>query len=98
VRVPNKFTDAEKRYATIAAQSDLNRPLVLTRCQAAVMCGISTQTLDAWVRKSVLPPPLPGTRRWSRVAIERALIGELVTPPADIHSSPFEEWKRSNAH
>jgi hypothetical protein len=31
---------------------------------------------DAWVKKGVVPGPIPGTRRWSKLAIVRALAGE----------------------
>jgi len=71
---------------------------VLTRPEAAKMCTISVQTFDAWVRKGILPGPIPGTRRWSRIAIERALAGDPVASTADISPSPFEQWKRRDAH
>jgi len=74
-----------------------NWPLVLTRFEAAEMCRISVGTFDDWVRKGILPRPIPGTRRWSRTAIERALSGEVVAAPAEAQSSPFEEWKRRRA-
>jgi hypothetical protein len=73
-------------------------PAVLTRPEAAKMCRISVQTFDAWVRREILPGPIPGTRRWSRIAIEHALAGDIVTSTGDIHLSPFEQWKRRNAH
>jgi predicted DNA-binding transcriptional regulator AlpA len=49
-----------------------NWPLVLTRSQAAAVIGISVSTFDGWVRKGILPAPIAGTRRWSRVTIEGA--------------------------
>jgi hypothetical protein len=61
------------------------------------MCRISVHTFDAWVRKGILPATIPGTRRWSRKAIERALAGDVVTSPTDARPSPFEEWKGRNA-
>lgn len=78
--------------------STFDWPLVLTRCEAAAMCRISVQTFDEWVRKEILPGPIPGTRRWSRLAIERALAGETATSPAQVPLSPFEEWKHRNAN
>jgi len=78
--------------------ADDNWPTVLTRPEAAEMCRISVQTFDTWVRKAILPGPIPGTRRWSRIAIERALAGDVVASTADIRPSPFEQWKRRNAH
>jgi predicted DNA-binding transcriptional regulator AlpA len=72
-----------------------NWPLVLTRQQCADMCRISTSTFDAWVRKKILPGPIRGTRRWSRIAIEHALAGEAAT--AEPLRSPFEQWSRASA-
>jgi predicted DNA-binding transcriptional regulator AlpA len=75
-----------------------NWPLVLTRREAATMCKISVQTFDAWIRKGLLPRPMAGTRRWSRAAVELALTGGAVAPLVDSQHSPFEQWKRRNAH
>jgi hypothetical protein len=72
--------------------------LTLTRSKAAALCGISVQTFDTWVRKGIVQPALRGTRRWSRVAIERALAGELAATPSGESYSAFEEWKRNDAN
>jgi hypothetical protein len=72
-----------------------NWPLVLTRLEAAEMCHISVYTLDACVRKGILPKPIHGTRRWSRIAIEQALSGNTVAPKVE---SPFQQWRRAHAH
>lgn len=73
-------------------------PLALTRAQAADLCHLSLTGFDSWVRRGIVPSPIPGTRRWSRVALERAIAGEQ---PAAVsvndNLSPFEQWKRSNA-
>jgi hypothetical protein len=75
-----------------------NWPLVLTRREAAEMSAISVQTFDVWVRKGILPGPIAGTRRWSRVTIEVALSGGHVAVPSESDQSPFQQWKRHNAH
>lgn len=76
-----------------------NSPLVLTRPEAAALCRISAATFDSWVRRGVVPKPIVGTRRWSRVAIERALCGDHSVPAAtNDNLSPFEAWKRQHAH
>jgi len=99
VRRPSKFTEADLRRAIRTnRQANDNWPPVLARPEAAEMCRISVQTFDSWVRKGVLPGPIPGTRRWSRVAIERSLAGGVVAKIATDHPSPFEQWKRGNAH
>lgn len=79
-------------------QANDNRPLVLTRREAAQMRRISLQTFDLWVRKGILPGPIWGTRRWSRDVIERRLAGGVVDLLANNQPSPFEQWKCGNAH
>jgi hypothetical protein len=50
------------------------------------------------VRKGVVPGPLVGTRRWSRLALERAPCGDMAAPVANNDNvSPFEAWKRQHA-
>lgn len=71
-----------------------NYPPVLTRQQAAAMCGLTPSGFDAWVRKGIAPPPIAGTRRWSRDAILAHLNGAVsVTAGVD----PFEAWEAANA-
>jgi predicted DNA-binding transcriptional regulator AlpA len=71
-------------------------PLSLSREQAAKLCGISVRTFDEWVRKNILPKPIPGTRRWSRLSIEYAL-GQDAVANVSGQPSPFEAWKHHNA-
>jgi predicted DNA-binding transcriptional regulator AlpA len=71
---------------------------VLRRSEVAEMCSISVQTVDMWVRKSIIPGPIAGTRRWSRSAIERRLASQdAASSPID-QLSPFEQWKRHSAN
>jgi hypothetical protein len=77
----------------IKAAND-NYPMVLTRCEAASMCKISLSTFDNWVRRGVLPRPLPGTHRWSRFMIEQKLTGGSTDGAS---GSYFATWKESNA-
>jgi hypothetical protein len=72
--------------------------LTVTRYEAAMLCGISVHTFDEWISKGILPRPIRGTRRWSRAAIERALVGGLPLPLTENGLSAFEQWKRANAH
>ncbi|WP_416356354.1 helix-turn-helix transcriptional regulator [Aureimonas phyllosphaerae] len=67
--------------------------LILTRQQAADLLGISVSTFDKWVRKGAAPAALPGTRRWSRAALEHAMGGEDTRAKADDPESVYEAWK-----
>ncbi len=49
-------------------------PRVLSRDEAAMYCGCeSVSTFDSWVRKGIIPRPIPGTTKWDRRAIDDAL-------------------------
>lgn len=39
-------------------------PLCLTRAEVAELCRIEDSVVPDWVRKGIIPPPMPGTRRW----------------------------------
>jgi hypothetical protein len=72
--------------------------LALTRPKAAKLCNLTPAGFDAWVKKGIVPGPIPGTRRWSKLAIVRALAGEtnpIVVNPDD-PESVYEDWKRRN--
>lgn len=71
-----------------------NYPLVLTRGEAADMCRLTPSGFDAWVRKGIVPPALPGTRRWSRDAIRDAVNGGR---HVDVELDPFEQWEAERA-
>jgi len=69
-------------------------PLTLTRAQAAKLCGLSPPGFDAWVRKGIVPPPIPGTHRWSKEALRAALAGKPDAVVVEL--DPFEQWLRDN--
>lgn len=73
--------------------------LALTREQAAALCELSPSGFDVWVRKGIVPGPVKGTRRWSRVALSRALAGVVEGPngSADDPEAIFAEWLKANA-
>ena len=74
------------------------QPRGLTREQAAVYCGCSTPgAFDRWVRDGLVPGPIPGTHRWDRLAIDRALdkLSGIESLGGE-QLSPFEAWKREN--
>jgi len=73
-----------------------NWPPILTRSEAAAMCRLTPTGFSSWVRRGIVPGPIPGTRRWSRAAIETSLSGEGTTTA--VEQSPFEAWKAGRAH
>lgn len=44
-------------------------PRLIGRKEAAAYCGISPTCFSMWVARGIMPPTLPGTRRWDRRAI-----------------------------
>jgi predicted DNA-binding transcriptional regulator AlpA len=97
-RYPFRGASHQRRRQQVGRSGRINWPLVLTRTEVAAMCRISVWTFDNWVEKKILPKPILGTRRWSRIAIERALADQVVPSTAEMLPSPFEEWKHRNAH
>jgi len=74
-------------------------PRGLTRDQAAAYAGCrSLSTFSDWIRRGLLPGPIPTTRIWDRRAIDAAL-DRLSGLQANLVVSPLEEWKaRRRAH
>lgn len=71
-------------------------PRGLTREQAAEYCGCETvEAFQTWVRRGIVPGSIPGTARWDRKAIDRALDRRsgLVNDPA----GSFDDWAASHA-
>ena len=91
--------------AAAARESELIRPSIameprgLTRCQAAAYAGCqSLSTFNDWIRRGILPGPIPRTHTWDRRAIDAAL-DRLSGLQATLAPSPLEEWKaRRRAH
>lgn len=73
--------------------------LSLTRIEAAKLCGLTPSGFDGWVRRGIVPPPIMGTKRWSRVQLERALAGQSWVPPESCATSAeqgkdnYEAWR-----
>jgi hypothetical protein len=76
-------------------------PRGITRQQAAdYCCGGNLSTFDVWVRRGIVPGPIPGTKRWDRKAIDAALdkVSELIpicgtpqSPQAEADAA-LQEW------
>ena len=48
-------------------------PRGITKADAAAYLNISPDTFDDWRARGIVPPPIPGTHRWDRVAIDDRL-------------------------
>jgi hypothetical protein len=68
-------------------------PRGLSREDAAAYGGCqSLSGFSDWIRRGIMPGPIPGTHKWDRNAIDAAL-DRLSGLQSTIASSPFDEWK-----
>ena len=73
-------------------------PRGLSKEQAIQYVGAgSVSSFDDWVRRGIVPGPIPGTHRWDRRAIDRALDARSGLTP-DAGETPLQTWLRENAH
>lgn len=75
-------------------------PRGLTREQAAEYCGCETTgAFDTWVKRGIVPGPIPGTTRWDRKAIDHALDGRsglLSNDPSAIADRWLAQYDRED--
>jgi hypothetical protein len=72
-------------------------PRGMSREQAAAYAGCETlSAFNGWVRRGIMPGPIPGTRKWDRKAIDVAL-DRMSSLDSTIRRqrSPYDEWKAS---
>jgi len=70
---------------------DLTQRRGLTRDDAAEYLGLTTEGFSEWVRRGIVPGPIPGTHRWDKKAIDAALdkaSGLNLTMP-----TAYDKWK-----
>jgi hypothetical protein len=80
-----------------------NLPHLITREQAAWLCSLTPSGFSGWVAKGKMPKMLPGTRRWSRRAVELALEAiSGVKPESSVVSVDTEDeadrWFRESGY
>lgn len=77
------------------------QPRLLSGTDAAAYCGVSLNTWSKWVAAGTMPPPVAGTRRWDRKAIDLALdkLSGIETPDplSSEEECPLEKWMREDA-
>jgi len=68
-------------------------PRGLSKDAAAEYAGCSSiSAFNDWVRRGIMPGPIPGTHKWDRKAIDAAL-DQLSGLQPTIAPSPFDQWK-----
>jgi hypothetical protein len=66
-------------------------PRLLTRSEAASYCRMTPSRFSQLVKAGTLPRSIPGTTRYDRAAIDRAL-DKLSGLHSDAGLSPLQEW------
>jgi len=51
----------------------MNGSRVMSRAEAAAYCGCTVVGFSDWVRRGIVPGPIPGTRKWDRKAVDPPL-------------------------
>lgn len=70
------------------------QPRGMTKKTAAAYCGCgSLAAFDNWVRRGILPGPIPGTHRWDRKAIDTKLDLASGLQPRKAPATALEEWR-----
>lgn len=74
----------------------MNAPLIpprlLTLDQAATYCALTPEAFRAWVKQRIVPGPLPGTRRYDRHALDRALDKRSGLGQETTKDAAFARW------
>lgn len=87
----------------------MTAPRLMSGSDAAAYCGVTLNTWSKWVAAGTMPPPVAGTRRWDRKAIDLMLdkasnivdiqrYSMQVSPSgATEDECPLEKWMREDA-
>ena len=68
-------------------------PRGLSKADAAAYCGCRTEAaFEDWITKGIVPGPIPGTTRWDRKAIDRALDRASGLTDDKPSYDPLGEW------
>lgn len=72
-----------------------NGPRLIGRKEAAAYCNITPTAFSGWVRMHIMPPAIPGTRKWDKKAIN-AKLDEISGLAAVSNEDPYDKWEREN--
>lgn len=70
-------------------------PRLIGRKEAAAYCGIGESTFSLWVATHKMPPPVPGTRKWDRRAID-ARLDEISGLGVNDNEDEFDRLQRES--
>lgn len=72
-------------------------PRGMSKGQAAAYAGCETlSAFNNWIRRGIMPRPIPGTHKWDRKAIDAALDRlSGIQPKIESKVSPYDAWKAS---
>jgi hypothetical protein len=67
----------------------------MSKEDAAAYVGCATlSAFNDWIRRGIIPGPVPGTRKWDRMAIDAALDRlSGLHPKIEANLSPYDVWK-----
>ncbi len=73
----------------------MTTPRLMSGAEAAAYLGLQPPTFSQWVAAGRVPKPLPGTRRWDRVALDQALdkLSGIASSIAPADVDPFAAWE-----
>lgn len=72
-----------------------NTPRLIGRKEASAYCNITPTAFSGWVRTNKMPPPIPGTRKWDKRAID-AKLDEIsgLAGNDNAGETDLQKWKR----
>lgn len=72
-----------------------NGPRLIGRREAAEYCGITPTCFSMWVASHKMPPPIYGTRKWDKRAID-AKLDEISGLAANDNAgeTDLQKWRR----
>lgn len=68
-------------------------PRLIGRKESAAYLGIAESTFSCWLSTHKMPPPIPGTRKWDKRAID-AKLGDISGLDAAKTEGAPEKWMR----
>lgn len=70
-------------------------PRLIGRKEAAAYLGIAESTFSLWVAQDKMPPPVPGTRKWDKRAID-ARLDEISGLTRESDEDDFDRMQRES--